>query len=57
MEKLPLKKAAIKDYTEVDGIKIPLQSLEEWHTYYKLMGREEKLKMIDSWRQIQPVEG
>jgi len=57
MEKLPLKKAAIKDYTEVDGIKIPLQSLEEWHTYYKLMGREEKVKMIDSWRQIQPVEG
>jgi hypothetical protein len=43
----PLKKESINDYTEVNGIKIPLQSLEEWRNYYKLMGRDEKVKMID----------
>jgi hypothetical protein len=43
----PLKKEDIKDFTEVQGIKIPLQSIEEWRIYYKLMGRDEKVKMID----------
>jgi hypothetical protein len=43
----PLKKEGINDYTEVNGIKIPLQSLEEWRNYYKLMGRDEKVKMIN----------
>lgn len=45
----PLKQDAIKDFTEVNGIRIPLQAIEEWHTYYKLMGRNEKVKMIDAW--------
>jgi hypothetical protein len=49
----PLKKENIKDFTEIDGIKIPLQSLEEWRNYYQLMGRDEKVHMIDSWRQTQ----
>ncbi|WP_313186585.1 nucleotidyltransferase domain-containing protein [Lacrimispora sp.] len=43
----PLKKETIKDSTEVHGIKIPLQSVEEWRKYYELMGRKEKVKMID----------
>lgn len=43
----PLKKENIKDHTEINGIKIPLQSLEEWRNYYRLMGRDEKVKMID----------
>ena len=45
----PLKKENIKDYTEINGIKIPLQSLEEWRNYYRLMGRDEKVKMIDAY--------
>ncbi len=44
----PLKKENIKDFTEVHGIKIPLQSIEEWRKYYELMGRNEKVKMIDA---------
>lgn len=45
----PLKRETIKDFTEVNGISIPLQAIEEWHTYYKLMGRTEKVKMIEPW--------
>lgn len=45
----PLKKEDIKDFTEVQGIKIPLQSIEEWRIYYKLMERDEKVKMIDAY--------
>lgn len=45
----PLKKDSIYDYTEVNGIKIPLQSLLEWHNFYKLMGREEKVAMIEKY--------
>lgn len=45
----PLKKEDIKDFTEVQGIKIPLQSIEEWRIYYELMGRDEKVKMIDAY--------
>ncbi len=43
----PLKKENINDYTEVNEIKIPLQTLEEWRNYYELMGRDEKVKLID----------
>jgi len=45
----PLKKENINDYTEVNEVKIPLQSLKEWRNYYELMGRYEKVKMIDLW--------
>ncbi|WP_349948654.1 hypothetical protein ABFV83_09635 [Lacrimispora sp. BS-2] len=45
----PLKKKEINDYTEVNGIGIPLHSLEEWRNYYELMGRDEKVKMIDAY--------
>lgn len=45
----PLKKEDIKDFTEVHGIKIPMQSVEEWRNYYELMGRDEKVKMIDAY--------
>lgn len=43
----PLDKNDIMDYTEINGVKIPLQSLMEWRNYYELMGRNEKVKMID----------
>ena len=47
----PLNRENIHDFTEIDGIKIPLQSLEEWRTFYELMGRREKVNMIDAWGQ------
>ena len=45
----PLKKGEINDYTKVNGIEVPLHSLEEWRNYYELMWREEKVKMIDAY--------
>ncbi|CAM2847669.1 nucleotidyltransferase family protein [Hathewaya histolytica] len=42
-----LNKDDIIDYTEINGVKIPLQSVTEWRNYYELMGRIEKVKMID----------
>lgn len=44
-----LKRENIKDFTEVHGIKIPLQSVDEWRKYYELMGRNDKVKMIDAY--------
>lgn len=38
---------SISDFTEVNEVKIPLQSLDEWRRYYKLMGRTTKVEMID----------
>lgn len=38
---------SISDFIEVNGVKIPLQSLNEWRKYYKLMGRTAKVEMID----------
>ncbi|MDO7977814.1 hypothetical protein [Oceanotoga teriensis] len=43
----PLKQEDIKDYIEINGINIPLQSVNEWRNYYSLMGRTEKVKIID----------
>ena len=34
----PLKKEAIKDYAEINGVRVPLQSIEEWRMFYELMG-------------------
>lgn len=31
----------------LDGEAIPLQSIELWHRYYKLMGRENKVRIIN----------
>jgi hypothetical protein len=45
-----LTKENIKEFTEINGVRIPLQSLEEWRTYYHLMGREEKVNLIDAWQ-------
>lgn len=45
----PLEKNSIKNYININNVSIPLQSIEEWRTYYKLMGRVEKVKMIDDF--------
>lgn len=47
----PLEKGDIKDATEIGGVRIPLHSLSAWRTYYKLMGRNEKARLIDEWLQ------
>lgn len=44
-----LCKEDIKDCALLGNTRIPLQSLEEWKTYYSLMGRTEKVRMIDEW--------
>lgn len=43
----PLRAGSVNDFTEVNGVSIPLQSIAEWRKYYELMGRTEKVKMID----------
>ena len=48
-----LQNEDIKDFVEVRGVQIPLQSLEEWRMYYQLMGRDEKVRLIDDWQQRQ----
>ena len=43
----PLDRDSVCDYTELNGTAIPLQSVAEWRNYYLLMGRTEKVKLID----------
>ena len=43
----PLKKEGIKEIIVINDTPIPLQSIEEWKTYYSLMGRMEKVKLIE----------
>lgn len=42
-----LKKEEIAETISVNGQQIPLQSLETWKYYYKLMGRDKKVKMLE----------
>lgn len=37
----------IREHYLINDIYIPLQSLEEWRRYYRLMGRTEKVELID----------
>ena len=41
-----LKKEQIVEFQDLQGEKIPLQSVELWCKYYELMGRDAKVKMI-----------
>lgn len=43
-----LKPNQIIEYYDLDGEKIPLQSIDLWLKYYKLMGRESKVSMIEN---------
>lgn len=47
----PLKAENIKEFAQVKGVTIPLQSVEEWRRYYQLMGRDERVKLIEVWQQ------
>ena len=42
-----LEAQQIAEYTSINGEKIPLQSLDNWRRYYELMGRTDKVEMID----------
>ena len=42
-----LKEEQIIEWMSLDGEKIPLQSPLLWCKYYKLMGRKEKVEMIE----------
>lgn len=37
----------IVEYAQVNGQRIPLQSLQQWRRYYDLMGRAAKVALID----------
>ncbi len=38
----------IEEYLDLEGEQIPLQSLDLWRTYYGLMGREDKVQLIQN---------
>ena len=43
-----LRQDQIADFAEVCGVKVPLQSVRLWREYYRLMGRDGKVEMIDA---------
>lgn len=43
----PLEKDTVCDFSEINGVRIPLHSVSEWRYYYQLMGRHEKVNIID----------
>ncbi|MEG0069862.1 hypothetical protein [Cetobacterium sp.] len=45
----PLKKNDIKEIICIHNTPLPLQSIEEWLLYYKLMDRIEKVEIIDKY--------
>lgn len=45
----PLRKGDISDTIELLDEKIPLQGVREWRELYRLMQREEKVRLLDAW--------
>lgn len=45
----PLQKEHISSYRDVNGTTLRLHSLEEWRKYYHLMGRKNKVALIDEF--------
>ena len=43
-----LKKEQIKEYSYIDEVCIPLHDVKLWREYYNLMGRENKVAIIDN---------
>lgn len=44
----PLNKSEVCDFIIINETKIPLQSLNQWKEFYSLMGRDEKVQMIEN---------
>ena len=42
----------ITDYAQVNGENIPLISVELWRKYYHLMGRTQKVEIIDNYNSV-----
>ena len=42
-----LKQSQITEYVDVNGQKVPLHSVTLWRKYYALMGRDNKVEIID----------
>lgn len=45
----PLEKNSIAEYFYLENTSIPLQSVNDWLTYYTLMNRKEKVEMIKNY--------
>ncbi len=45
---ISFEKEDIKENIKMNGVSVPLQSVEAWRTYYQLMGRSEKVALIDA---------
>lgn len=45
----PLIKDDIRDSIFLDGVDIKLQSINNWMLYYELMGRMDKVNLIDRY--------
>lgn len=43
----PLKSDEILEFVELNKVIIPLHSIQIWRIYYELMGRSEKVRIID----------
>lgn len=43
----PFTRDSIAEFMDVNGQRIPLQAVSDWRGYYDLMGRAEKVAMID----------
>jgi hypothetical protein len=46
-----LRADQIVEYVDLDGEKIPLQSVDLWRKYYELMGRKKKVQMINDFNE------
>ena len=44
----PLRQEDITEHVELNGTLVPLHSVAQWRTYYELMGRTDKVRLIDS---------
>lgn len=44
----PLEQEGVLDYIVLNGVEIPLGSVKDWRNYYSLMGREDKVSIIDN---------
>ncbi len=50
----PLQPETLQDSVQVEGVSVPLQSVEEWREYYSLMGRIARVQLIDLHRKETP---
>lgn len=50
MYKYTFDQESIGDFKDIDGVKVPISSLEDWYVAYQLMpNREEKVKLIEGY--------